>query len=97
MDGDVHGLAGIGYEVTPIAKVANDELLAQCQVQKKIFAVRLLHGGVQTRLEGAPHAEVLAQLLEAVEDLIGKVSSGVLGLRRRSGALRRIERFARRR
>src|SRR5262249_16899800 len=97
MDGDMHGLAGIGYEVAPIAKIANDELLTQCQVEEKIFAVRLLHGRIQPSLEGAPHAEILTQLLEAVEDLIGKVSPEVLSLRRRPLALRSIEGFARRR
>jgi len=97
MDGNVHGLAGIGHEMAPIAEVADDELLAQGQMKKKVLAVRCLPGRTQPRLEGAPHAEILTQLLEAIEHLIGKVSPGILSLHRRRTALRGIEGFARRR
>src|SRR5262249_35022209 len=97
VDGHVHGLAGVGDEMAPVPNVADDELFAQSQVEPKILTVRLLPGGLQPCFECTPHAEVLAQLLKAVEDLVWEIASGILSLCRSSGALLSIEELASRR
>jgi hypothetical protein len=92
VNGDVHRLARVGDEVAPVADVADDQLLPQLKLKPEIGPVGIGGCGLQTYAERSPDGEVLAELLEAVEQRIWQVATILcLPSRAGGGALQRVE------
>ncbi len=68
----VHGLAAVADEVAPVAEVAHHDQLAQLAIGGEPPAVDVRGGRALAQPVGAPIAEVLHQLLVAVDDRIGQ-------------------------